>query len=372
MSTPVLKVSGVGPKAAERLAEADITTAEQLAAASIEKLVEVGLTAKRAEKFITAAGLLLGTAPEEKPKKKAKKEKKVEETPVEEKPKKKAKKEKKVEEAPVEEKPKKKAKKEKKVEEAPVEEKPKKKTKKKEVREDQRSPVPKGIPTKKKRGIQVRAVDDEDREFTRVEKEVGWKVDARELTEEEKEEKRIRLEMMNLKAKITRPIPSKPEPVKAVKAKKKAKSEKPVKQEKVKKEIKKVKKKSKKTIEYFDTELYPVKTGARRRGVTAKSTGESKPRIKLERDTLIGEISSHRRSRRVIHPHQVIVELDDDLDASPDTLVGQKVYFVFPDTGKKMAGSIAKRFGKKSTRKVLVYFKKGVRAEGLHQKLLIK
>lgn len=357
--TDVLRVSGVGPKAAERLAEANITTAEELAKATSQKLMDVGFTENRANKFITAATLLLESeSTTEKPKKAPKAKKEV---PVEEKkPKKAPKKDTIVEEEAEEEKEVK-------------EEKPKKKSKKskKDLREDQRSPSPKGIPTKKKRGVQVRIIsEDEEASITRVEKKEGWGVVAKVLTEKEREEKRIRLEAMTRSAKITRPIPTKPEVVKGKKVKK-AKSVKSEKKEKVKKVVKLKAKKVKKIIEYYSQDdLFPEKTGDRKRGVSAKSSGTSTPRITLERDTYLGMISSHRRSRRVINSSQVIVDLD--VDVKPDSLVGQKVYFIYPDNKMKVPGSISKRFGKVSSGKVLVNFKKGIRTDGIHQKLFIK
>ncbi|MCY3413296.1 MAG: hypothetical protein INQ03_16780 [Candidatus Heimdallarchaeota archaeon] len=424
MTQDVQKVSGVGPKAAERLKDANISTAEELAGSTAEMLMDVGFTENRANKFIEAANLLVKsvgskpvapkasteveeepedikveeveedtqkTKPKRAPKKKSKKpasEEELEEV-VEEKPKKAPKK--KVEEEPeevVEEKPKKTPKK-KKVEDEPeeiVEEKPKKTPKKKKVedepkkstktkdslREDQRSPRPKGIPTKKKRGVQVRSLTEEEAEFQRVEKrETGWAVQAKALSEEEREEKRRRLDEMNKAAKITRPIPTKPEPIKATKKAKKAKSDRPVKIEKTSKVVEKKAKMERVIIDYYTMDdIKAEEFQPKRRGVAANKSGVIKPRAELKKGTEIGTISSVRRSRRVLHERQLIVDLS--IDMAPDSLVGQKVYFIYPDNEMKVAGSIAKRFGKASSGKVLVNFKKGIRPEAMAQKIFIK
>jgi ribosomal protein L35AE/L33A len=159
-------------------------------------------------------------------------------------------------------------------------------------------------------------------------------------------------------------------PVKAIKTEKEVKGEKPQKIDKTKKKVKLSKKKKVSEVEYFKhSDVYERSLTSRKRGISGKA-GTSKPRITLERNTKLGRITSHRRSRRVIHERQLIVKLENGI--TPDQLTGQKVYFVYPETTKKIPGSISKRFGKASSGKVLVNFKRGIRSEALNQPIFIK
>ena len=98
--------------------------------------------------------------------------------------------------------------------------------------------------------------------------------------------------------------------------------------------------------------------------------GVAKPRSIVDRNLPIGKISSHRRSRRVTHPTQVIVNLTEDF--RPNTMLGKKIYFTYPDTEVKVPGSISSRFGKEGSRKVIAKFSRGVRTEGLNQLIYTK
>ncbi|MCE7737667.1 MAG: hypothetical protein GPJ54_22440, partial [Candidatus Heimdallarchaeota archaeon] len=255
----------------------------------------------------------------------------------------------------------------------PTKPKAKKKEKAEPVTEHARSPVPQGIPTKKKRGIQIRKIDleEDEAETEAVEKPAGWGVKAKELSTDEIERRKARQADIAKSRRITRKIPLKPEIMKAVKtADVKERGSKPEKADKKKKKIKLSKKREKEQVEYFTQfDIHPPTLTSRNRGVSGKA-GVSKPRITLERDTKLGRISSHRRSRRVVNRNQVILKLENGY--KPDQLVGQKVYFRYPDTEVKVPGTIAKRFGKVSSGKVLVYFKKGIRREGLNQAIFIK
>ena len=336
---PISYVKGVGPKTRNILEDAEITSAQALASQNQEDLVELGIGKATAAKIIANAIDQIGVLPgeEKAPAKKKKAEKVVTETKPEAEPK---------------------PKKEKKPEAQPA--------------EHERSPIPQGIPTKKKRGIQIRKASEleEPAEVADVEKPTGWGVQAKELSKDDIERRKARQEEIARSRQITRPIPLKPEPVKAVKTEKAAKTTKPQKVDKSKKKVKLSKKQTKQVIEYFKAPSVMDQTEAsRKRGISGKA-GTAKPRIVLERDTFLGKITSHRRSRRVVHYRQVIVKLDNGY--KPDQLVGQKVYFRYPETTAKVPGSIGKRFGKASSGKVLVYFKKGIRQEALNQKIFIK
>ncbi|MFV2014350.1 MAG: helix-hairpin-helix domain-containing protein [Candidatus Heimdallarchaeota archaeon] len=336
---PISYVKGVGPKTRKILEEASIAFAQDLAKTEPDRLIELGIGKTTANKIISNAVEQVGVLPTaEKPSKKI--EKKVE---------------KKVEK---EEKAK------------PV--KPKKKKKEEPVTELERSPAPQGIPTKKKRGIQIRKTDYDAEEAPTevIEKPAGWGVKAKELSEEEIARRKVRQDEIAKSRRITRPIPQIAVTVKAVKTETKEKGQKPEKVEKKKKKIKLSKKKGKVSVEFFtQTDIHPPISSSRKRGVSGK-TGTSKPRILLERNTRLGKISSHRRSRRVINEKQLIVKLENGY--KPDQLVGKKVYFIYPDKEQKVPGSISKRFGKASSGKVLVYFKKGIRREALNQPIFIK
>jgi ribosomal protein L35AE/L33A len=239
-----------------------------------------------------------------------------------------------------------------------------------------KSPTALGIPTRKKRGVQISSdvekIDLDALDSSTAEAKSGWQVKAKELTDEEREARRIRQEMLRASEKITRPIPASPEPVKAVRPETKAKGEKPVKKVKDKKVVQqmvkktKAEKKAERFVDYYSSDEIHTSEKSSRPRVNGSSSGTSKPRIELERDTYIGKITSKRRSRRNINNRQLIVDLVDGLE--PDMLVGQKVYFTYPD-GKKLSGSISRRFGKRTTGKVLVAFKIGVREEAIFQRI---
>ncbi|OLS26472.1 MAG: DNA polymerase IV [Candidatus Heimdallarchaeota archaeon LC_2] len=342
---PISYVKGVGPKTRNILENAEINFAKDLASTKVEKLVEIGISKATALKILANAQEQVGTLPSDK---KEEKIHKVEKKEVE------------VVTKDI-------------VEEKTPAAKPKKEKKKpaKDVAEHERSPIPQGIPTKKKRGVQVRKVDEIEEDTELVEKPAGWGVQAKELTKEEIELRKARQEEIARSRQITRQIPVKPSPVKAIKPKKlPPKGGKPEKQVKDKKVGKRAKKKTKVVIEYYSQEdLYSQTLISRKRGITGKE-GTKKPRISLERDTKLGRISSHRRSRRVIHETQVILKLENGFN--PDQIVGKKVYFIYPETTTKVPGSISKRFGKASSGKVLVYFKKGIRVNAINQPIFIK
>ncbi len=318
----VSEVKGVGPRIEKKLKDVGIDTVDALANADVEKLVEAGIGKTTATRIIKNAISHIETSTSSTETQQT--------TPVE---------------------------------------KPAKK--KKKLRADERSPMPQGVPTRKKRGSQIRAVKDDDDTPKQVVKKVdGWNVKGRELTAEEKAKKKKRQEELAKASKITRPIPKHPKPVKAKKTETKQKSERPVKKEKDKKDIVLKEKKVKEVIEYYTVDDL-IKTERHTKfKVKGKSSGDKKPRISLEKDTKLGVISSFRRSKRVIHERQLIVDLDDNF--SSDSIVGKKIYFVYPDTNKKVAGSIGKRFGKSSSKKVLLYFKSGIRREAINQPVFVK
>ncbi len=354
-------IKGVGPKAAEKLIAAGIETAEALSKSDIDTVVAAGLGKKTAEKIINNAKELLATASDApKEEKKAKKAKKApkEKAPVEEKKPKKAPKKKKVVEEPIEEE----------IVEEELEEVDETDI---QVAEHERSPTPSGIPTKKKRGVQIRSTPKvKAKKRVTVEKPAGWVVEAKELSADEIKKKKKRQEELSRQHRITRDIPQHPKPIKSTKAKTEDEKERPIKVVHKKKKAKIQNKKVKEVIDYYTVEdLKEREVSFRKKGISGK-TGTKKPRINIDRNTAIGKISSHRRSRRVIHHKQVIVDLVEGYN--PNALLGQKVYFVYPDTEVKVPGSITKRFGKQSSAKVLANFQRGVRTDGINQKLFIK
>jgi histone H1/5 len=359
----ITEIKGVGPKAADKLIAAGIKTAEALSKSDIDTVVAAGLGKKTAEKIINNAKEILSTSDTPKEEKKAKKApKKEKKAPKEETKPKKAPKKKKVVEEPIVEEP---------VEEPVEEELEEIEEADIQIAEHERSPTPSGIPTKKKRGIQIRSTPKVKAKARKaVEKPAGWIVEAKELSEEELVNKKKRQEELSRQHRITRDIPQHPTPLKSTKAKVEAKQERPVKVEQTKKKAKVQKKKIKKVIDYYTVEdLQTREVAIRKKGVSGKA-GTKKQRIQIDRNEEIGKISSHRRSRRVIHHKQVIVDLVEGYN--PNALLGQKVYFVYPDTEVKVPGSITKRFGKQSSAKVLVNFQRGVRTDGINQKLFIK
>ncbi|MDH5403361.1 MAG: helix-hairpin-helix domain-containing protein [Candidatus Heimdallarchaeota archaeon] len=247
----------------------------------------------------------------------------------------------------------------------------KKAAKEGKLSEDQRSPLPMGIPTKKKRGVQIRTTADQDEPIRKVKKKEGWVVKKKELSPDEIEERRKRMEEMSKSSKITRDIPQRPLPVKAQKTSKSIKTEKPVKKLKEEKPIvvKKEKKKTKAEVYYTTLDLQP-KEVVKKPKSGKETTGQPTPRISVEKNTYLGRVSSHRRSRRVKHERQLIVDLNDEFH--PEMLLGQNVYVTYPDNEQRVSGSVTKRFGKPSSKKVLVNFKKGIRLEAISQKVYIK
>lgn len=335
----VSTVKGVGPKTRKTLEESGIVTAAYLANAHVDSLLMMGIGKTTAVKIINNARQQLGIE---------------EQLSLDDSG---------LADIPLEE---------------PVKKEVSKDVKSKKVKKPKKkatvvsSPMPQGIPTKKKRGVQIIAPDATDVSETaeEVEKREGWVVQARELSTEELERKKIRAEEMARARRITRDIPTTPQPIKAIKpAEAKIKGKRPVKVVKVQKKGEKITRKKDKIVDYYSTTTFTTADDPRKRGTTAKATAKQ-PRAVVERDTYLGKISSHRRSRRVVHNKQVVVKLEAEFNS--DQIVGQKVYFTYPDNDQRVAGSIAKRFGKSSSKKVLVYFKKGIRREGIHQKIFIK
>jgi len=346
-------VQGIGPKTQKDLIAAGFDTVDKLANADIKQLTKVeGVGKATAEKFIQSAKDVLGIEEEEEEELEAELDEIEDEDLHEE-----------VEEV---------------IEEEEIDE---------DFDEDilyedgvrtehRRSPTAQGIPTKKKRGVQIASeatkIDLDDLDTDVAEAKSGWQVKAKELTEEEREARQKRQEMLRAQERITRDIPEPPKPVKAKGAEKKAKGKKPEKKKKDKKKVKqavkktKAEKKAERHVDYYSNkDIHPIEIYGRPK-VSGESSGKSQARIELDRDTYIGKITSKRRSRRNINNRQVIVKLDDGFN--PSQLVGQKIYFTYPE-GQKVSGSISKRFGKKSSGKVLVNFKKGVREEAVFQKI---
>jgi len=169
---------------------------------------------------------------------------------------------------------------------------------------------------------------------------------------------------------ITREIPTAPQAVKAIKTGKKKKVEKPVKKEKASKATKTFEKQIKETVEYYSNE--DIKRGVRSFKVRGKSgkTGTSKPRSVIEKGTAMGFVSSHRRSRRDINNSQLIVQLNPEFDS--EAVIGKTISFTYPDNGAVIVGNIYKRFGKRSSRKVLAKFEKGIRPISRYQVVYAK
>ncbi len=367
--TDVVNVKGVGKKTAEKLGSAKIDTAEKLAAATVDEVVALGIGKGTAAKIINNARELVESTiaepveevkpPAEEPKEEVK------ETPAEEP----------VEESieePIEEPAEETI--EEPVEETPVEEpvkvaeKPKKKAKKKTtpkrtIPDDYDEPTysrKKKVAQVKKVEKEVEIIDESD-----LENRSTWVVKAKELSEEEKKKKAERKKIRSMADQITREIPSPPQPVKAIKTGKKAKSEKPVKKQKETKEVKVFEKKKRKVIEYYAPE--DIKRSVRTFKVRGKSgvSNESKPRSVIEKGTALGFVSSHRRSRRDINNSQLIVQLNPEFDS--EAVIGKTITFTYPDNGAVVVGNIYKRFGKRSSRKVLVKFEKGIRPISRYQ-----
>lgn len=345
------EVKGIGPKTQQELIAAGFNTVERLANAETKELMKIdGVGKATAEKFKQSAQDVLGV------------EEEFEEQLDE------------IQDEDLEE-----------VEEAIVDEDEPEEFEKDDVlydgdvrTEHERSPAPQGIPTKKKRGVQISSqadkIDIDELDAEEADAKSGWQVKAKELTEEEREARRLRQEMLRAQERITRDIPTPPQPVKAKKEDTKEKHEKPVKKakksKKIQQQVKKTReqKKAERFVDYYSNTDIHSKEKVGRPKVSGKTSGESQPRIELERDTYLGKITSKRRSRRNVNNRQVIVNLDNGFE--PDQLVGQKVYFQYPDDeDRKVSGSISKRFGKKSSGKVLVIFKKGVREEAIFQKV---
>jgi len=374
--TDVVNVKGVGKKTAEKLGSANIDTAEKLASASVEDVIALGIGKGTAAKIIKNAQEITAPAPveevvetTEKVVEKVKKPAKSKEVVKEEKVT--------IPEEPAE------------VIETPAEvfetseevvevaEKPAKKPKKKAKKTKPKRVIPEDYdePTysRKKKVAQVKKVDKKAEILSEneVETRSTWVVNAKELTQEEKEKKAARKQIRSMADQITREIPTAPQAVKAVKTgKKKTKSEKPIKKDKASKATKTFEKQVKETVEYYSTE--DIKRGERTFKVRGKSgkTGTSKPRSVIEKGTAMGFVSSHRRSRRDINNSQLIVQLNPEFDS--EAVIGKTISFTYPDNGAVIVGNIYKRFGKRSSKKVLVKFEKGIRPISRYQVIYAK
>ena len=66
----------------------------------------------------------------------------------------------------------------------------------------------------------------------------------------------------------------------------------------------------------------------------------------------------------------MIVQLEEDFNS--DQMVGQSIYFVYPHNNMRVPGSIAKRFGKASSKKVIAKFQKGITQKAVNAKIFTK
>ncbi len=358
--TDVSEVKGVGPKTSDKLKSGGFESAEKLAKATLDDIINLGIGKATASKIIKNAAEVSST--EEKAF-----EVVVPETSADV-----------VSKEPSVEKPKKSVEKKvkKEVSEEPAkEEKPKKVSPKKKKKSVAPPPEDEIFLSKKKKGVQVTKVTDKDLkdvktvdEDTKSERET-WKVTARKLSKEEKEARAIRREQRKKADQITREIPTAPQAVKAKRTGKREKGVKPIKKERVSKEAIIQPKKKKAVVEvYTNDDLLHVEHSVRARGLKGKKT-ESKPRSIVGTGTVIGQSSSYRRSKRVIHPNTLIVKLSNGY--SPEELIGKKVKLTYPDTNSVIKGSVVRTFGKRSSAKVLVRFDKGVRTSGIYQPIVI-
>lgn len=372
--TDVTEVKGVGPKTAEKLKSGGFDTAEKLAKASIDDIINLGIGKATASKIIKNAAEVSASTEKAPEAVETKTSAEPQKAPVEEKPKKEPKKKKPKAE------PKKKEPKpaepvtEPEVAEPVKEEKPKKQPARKPKR---KAPEEDIIATKKKKGVQITKVDkDEVQQVERIQEDElqqreTWVVKARELSEEEKEARKRRQKRRAEADTITREIPKPPQPVKAIKTEKKKKTERPVKKVKQPKEIKPLEKKVRgRDLFYAPEDVFQQERIVKPRGLTGKTKGEPKPRSIIGKGTVVGHSVSYRRSRRNIHTNTLIVKLVSEYD--PESVLGKPVEIVYPDTNSRIKGSITRSFGKRTSKKVLVRFEKGVRTVGLHQPVVAR
>ena len=235
------------------------------------------------------------------------------------------------------------------------------------------SPISQGIPTKKKRGIQISSkvekISIKDLKGDADKEDTTWSVKSKELTDEEREARRQRQEMLRAAERITREIPLPPKPIKAVKSGKKVKVPKPIKKEKnekvVQQQVKKSKaeKKAERFVDYYKAKELISSNVSDKPKIYSSKKGKEEPRVEIKRDTLLGRFSSKRRSRRNVNDRQMIVDIIDEYEA--EMLIGQKIYYEMNNV--KISGYIVRRFGKKRNKKVLANFKNGLSEEAKYK-----
>lgn len=326
--TEIGKVKGVGPKTAKKLLGAGIQSAQDLADQSVDDLIALGIGKKTASNIIREAQAIADTRVEDA-------------EPIKDKPA--------VDESAKEEK-------------KPA---PKKKTTKAKPKKERTTEDEEDIPTKKKKGVQIRKATKKAEKIAEEEKmqREGWIVKSKELSSEEIEKRKARAKIRSESDKITREIPTKLTAVKAVK-KSKEKGKKPIKKEHQAKKVVKKEKIQKEVKDYYTiADLQHQPTPVRDRMKFA-ATGEKKPRSVIKKGTELGIVTSHERSRRDIQYTKVIVKLNDEFTAA--SLLGKRVKLTYPDNEKSIIGSISRTFAKKSSNKVIVKFNKGVRMAGMY------
>ncbi|NDB28074.1 helix-hairpin-helix domain-containing protein [archaeon] len=196
-----------------------------------------------------------------------------------------------------------------------------------------------------------------------------WSVKSKELTDEEREARRQRQEMLRAAERITREIPLPPKPIKAVKSGKKVKVPKPIKKQKdekvVQQQVKKSKaeKKAERFVDYYKAKELISSNVSDKPKIYSSKKGKEEPRVEIKRDTLLGRFSSKRRSRRNVNDRQMIVDIIDEYEA--EMLIGQKIYYEMNNV--KISGYIVRRFGKKKNKKVLANFKNGLSEEAKYK-----
>ena len=235
------------------------------------------------------------------------------------------------------------------------------------------SPISQGIPTKKKRGIQISSkvekISIKDLKGDADKEDTTWSVKSKELTDEEREARRQRQEMLRAAERITREIPLPPKPIKAVKSGKKVKVPKPIKKQKdekvVQQQVKKSKaeKKAERFVDYYKAKELISSNVSDKPKIYSSKKGKEEPRVEIKRDTLLGRFSSKRRSRRNVNDRQMIVDIIDEYEA--EMLIGQKIYYEMNNV--KISGYIVRRFGKKKNKKVLANFKNGLSEEAKYK-----
>ena len=307
-------ISGIGKVVENKLKAGGYTTIKEVAEATIQSLVELGIGKKTAENVIKNSQAFLGmdSKPAKSEKTKPKVAKKAKTRPV--------------------------------------------KRKAETAQEEDFE----SVFAKRRRGTQTRKIEKKVEKVDKAEEErrSEWIIERRELTPEEIAAREERAKARLDASKITRTAPLPPQPVKAVRKKKKVahpKPEKKVKEKKKRKMLKKVKEK----FDYYSAADIPLSSrkNIKPRGVKGVS-GESKPRLELEKDVAVGFVSSHRRSRRNVKNNTLIIKVNSDYNAK--SLIGKKVRFSYPESEKEVIGSIYKEFGKKGSNKALARFRKGV------------